>query len=87
MPLNEAKFGIACAITAALLWALCSILVLAMPSLMLSVTEAMVHMQLQEMEWHLNLEGVLVGLLAWVIGAGFSGWLLASIYNRLSMHP
>lgn len=83
MQLNEAKFGIACAITAALLWALCSILVLALPSLMLSVTGSMVHMQLQDMEWHLNLAGALVGLLAWVIAAGFSGWSLASVYNRL----
>lgn len=83
MKLHEVKFGTACAITAALLWVLCTILVLAMPSLILSLTGAMVHMQLQDMGWHLNLAGALLGLLAWVLAAGFSGWLLASVYNRL----
>ena len=41
------------------------------------------NMQLQDMGWHLTLVGALWGLVAWAVVAGFSGWLLATIYNRL----
>tara|TARA_R100001369_G_scaffold476_1_gene1416 strand:+ start:1564 stop:1719 length:156 start_codon:yes stop_codon:yes gene_type:complete len=43
----------------------------------------MVHMQLNEMGWHLTLTGVVIGLVAWFVAAGIAGWLLAAIYNRL----
>tara|TARA_R110002074_G_scaffold176806_1_gene340287 strand:+ start:3312 stop:3467 length:156 start_codon:yes stop_codon:yes gene_type:complete len=43
----------------------------------------MVHMQLNEMGWHLTLAGVVIGLVAWFVVAGIAGWLLAAIYNRL----
>ena len=83
MTLNAFKFGMASAITAAILWLVCSLLVMVMPSMMLSMSGEMVHMQLNEMSWHLTLTGVVIGLVAWVVAAGIAGWLLAAIYNRL----
>ena len=83
MTLNAFKFGMASAITAAILWLVCSLLVMLMPSMMLSMSGEMVHMQLNEMSWHLTLTGVVIGLVAWVVAAGIAGWLLAAIYNRL----
>ncbi|EDY86437.1 hypothetical protein GP5015_355 [gamma proteobacterium HTCC5015] len=50
---------------------------------MLSMSGEMVHMQLNEMGWHLTFTGVVVGLVAWSVSAGIAGWLLAAIYNRL----
>ena len=83
MPLNAFKFGMASAITAAILWLACSLLVMLMPSMMLSMSGEMVHMQQNEMGRHLTLTGVVIGLVAWFVVAGIAGWLLAAIYNRL----
>lgn len=83
MTLNAFKFGMASAITAAILWLACSLLVMLIPSMMLSMSGEMVHMQLNDMGWHLTLMGVVIGLVAWFVAVGISGWLLATIYNRL----
>lgn len=83
MKLHAFKFGLACSICAIVLWVICSVLVAVMPAMMMSMSGDMVHMQLQDMGWHLTLVGALWGLVAWAVVAGFSGWLLATIYNRL----
>ncbi|MCG8383871.1 MAG: DUF5676 family membrane protein [Gammaproteobacteria bacterium] len=83
MKLNAMKFGLACAISAVVLWIICSLLVMAMPAMMLSMSGDMLHMQLQDMGWHLTLAGAFWGLVAWAFVAGIAGWLLATIYNRL----
>jgi len=82
MTLNAFKFGMASAITVAVLWLVCSALVMVMPTVMLSMSGDMLHMQLNNMGWHLTLAGILKGLLAWSVVAGVAGWLLAVIYNR-----
>ena len=83
MKLHAFKVGLACSISAIVLWVICSVLVAVMPAMRMSMSGDMVHMQLQDMEWHLTLAGALWGLVAWAVVAGFSGWLLATIYNRL----
>jgi len=83
MKLNAVKFGIASSISAAVLWTICTLLVMMMPTMMLSMSGDMLHMQLQEMGWHMTLAGALLGMVSWVVLAGVAGWLLATIYNRL----
>jgi hypothetical protein len=83
MNINALKFGLACAISASVLWVICSLLVMALPSMMLSMSSDMLHMQLTDMGWHLTLIGAVKGLVAWFIAAGVAGWLLAATYNRL----
>ena len=83
MPFNAIKFGLACTITTSVLWVVCSLLVMGIPSMMLSMSGDMVHMQLADMGWHLTFIGAVKGLVAWFIAAGVAGWLLATTYNRL----
>lgn len=83
MKLVALKFGIASAISAAVLWVICSAFVILMPEMMLSLSGDMLHMRLHDMGWHLTLAGVTKGLIAWCVVAGITGWLLAAIYNRL----
>ncbi|MEQ9209654.1 MAG: DUF5676 family membrane protein [Pseudomonadales bacterium] len=83
MKLHAYKFGIASAISASILWIICSLLVMLMPSMMLSMSGDMLHMQLNDMGWHLAFIDVVKGLIAWSVSAGIAGWLLATIYNRL----
>ena len=74
MKLFPSKFGLSCALTAALLWIACSALVLMLPTAMLSLSGDMFHMQLAEMGWHLTWKSVVAGL---------TGAMFAAIYNRL----
>lgn len=83
MKLHAYKFGIASAISASILWIICSLLVILAPSMMLSLSGDMLHMQLNDMGWHLAFVGVAKGLIAWSVTAGIAGWLLATIYNRI----
>lgn len=83
MKLHAYKFGIASAISASVLWVICSLLVMLLPSMMSSMSGDMLHMQLNDIGWHLTLIGVAKGLVAWFVLAGIAGWLLAAIYNRL----
>ena len=69
MKLHAFKFGLACSISAIVLWVICSVFVAAMPAMMMSMSGDMVHMQLQDMGWHLTLVGALWGLVAWAVVA------------------
>ncbi|WP_339674326.1 DUF5676 family membrane protein [Dasania marina] len=83
MKIHAIKFGMASAISASVLWIICSVLVVLIPSMMLSMSGDMLHMQLNDMGWHLTFMGVVKGLLGWSVMAGVTGWMLAAIYNRL----
>ncbi|MAZ89949.1 MAG: hypothetical protein CL693_20120 [Cellvibrionaceae bacterium] len=82
MKIQSIKFGVACALSASLLWTACSVLVIVFPSMMLSMSGDMLHMDLMEMKWHLTTWGFVQGLMGWFIATGVGGWLIAAIYNR-----
>lgn len=83
MKLNAFKFGLAAAISFALAWILCSLMVWMMPSMMINMTSNMMHTDWSQMGWQLTFSGMLIGLIGWSVAAGFCGWLLAAIYNKL----
>jgi nitrate/nitrite transporter NarK len=65
MKLNTITFSIACAISASILWVICSLLVMAIPTMILSMSADMLHIQLDNMGWHLSFLGVVIGLVGW----------------------
>ncbi len=77
------KCGLASAITFAILWIVCSIIVWLLPSQMMAMSGHMVHANFDHVGWNLSFSGVLLGLIAWSFLAGISGWLIAIIYNLL----
>lgn len=81
MKINPKFFGLASAITTAIVWVLCSAIVFMMPSPMMNMSGHMVHANLGDMNWTLSFTGVLVGLVAWSLFALIFGWVLAYIYN------
>lgn len=83
MKLDAMKFGIASALTAAVLWIACTLLVWALPLAMTAMGGHMMHMNPTAMGWVLSAYGVIVGGVAWIVVAGITGWLLATFYNRL----
>ena len=83
MKLDAVKFGVSTAIAFALVWIVCSLLVLSLPSLMMNMSGHMVHGDLSSMGWHMTGIGFLAGLFAWSFVAGITAGLVAYIYNKL----
>jgi len=83
MKLEAAKFGVATAITFALIWIICSTLVALMPTAMMGASGNMTHGDFGGMSWSLHWGGFVVGGILWVLFAGVTAWLIAVIYNKL----
>ena len=84
MKINAVNFAIASALTAAIVWIICSLLVWTVPGGMMNATTNMVHMDMARTGWTISFMGVVLGLFAWSIFAGIFAWLLATIYNLLT---
>ena len=84
MKLNPIALAIASALTIAIIWTLCSLLVFALPSMMSSMTGHMIHTHLESFTWMLTWTGYLIGLISWSVWAAITGWLLAVVYNRMA---
>ena len=83
MKLDAGKFGMAAAIVTAIVWTICSAVVLAMPAGSMQMTGYMMHADVGPMTWAFSGVGFFVGLLVWTVLAGLVAWALAAIYNRL----
>lgn len=84
MKINASRFAFAGAITTAIVWTVCSLMVWMMPGAMLSTTGHMFHMDMNKFGWMLSPVGFFWGLIVWSVSAGIFAWLLAAIYNRLT---
>jgi cell division protein FtsX len=84
MKINSLSFGLAGAITTAITWTICSLLVWMMPGPMMSTTGQMVHMDMTTLGWMLSPMGFFWGLIVWSLFVGVFGWILATIYNILT---
>lgn len=82
MKLNANKLALAAAISFAVLWVLCSLLVVSFPNQSMHVSNAMMHSSMS-WQWDMQWLGLLIGLIAWSLTAGVSAWLIATIYNCL----
>lgn len=78
------QFALASAITAAVVWSICSLMVALIPESMMQMTAHMLHVNLAYMTWTLTWSGFLLGLLSWSAFSGAVGLVLALVYKRLS---
>ena len=84
MKINSLNLALASAITAAIVWTICSLLVWMMPGVMMNTTGNMVHIDMTKSGWMLSPLGFLWGLIVWSLFAGIFAWLLATVYNLLT---
>ena len=82
MKIDASRLALALGGTTAVLWILCSILVVLFPGSMMSMTGSMLHADTQSFGWSLTLAGFLMGLVCWTVWAMAVGWLIGEIYNR-----
>lgn len=83
MKLNANALGLSAVVTVAILWVLCSLVVVLLPGMSMNMSGYMMHTNFSGMQWSMNLTGFLAGLVIWAVFAYVTGWLLATIYNRL----
>ncbi len=84
MKLDAYKLGLATAITLAVVWVICSLLVLALPALMMQMGGHMLHTDLGAAQWTLHWPGFIIGLVLWSLLGGLLVWAVAAVYNRLA---
>ena len=84
MKINSLKFGLASAVTVAVVWIICSLLVWLMPGAMMNMTTNLFHMEMGKSGFVISPIGVLWGLIGWSLLAGIFAWILATIYNLLT---
>ena len=83
MKLDAYKLGLATAIILAVVWVICSLLVLALPALMMQMGGHMLHADLGTAQWTLHWPGFIIGLILWSLLGGLLVWAVAAAYNRL----
>lgn len=74
----------ASAVSAAVVWIICSLLVWMMPGAMMSVTTNLFHMEMGKSGFVISPMGVFWGLVGWSLFAGIFAYILATAYNLLS---
>lgn len=84
MKINALNIALASAITTAIVWIICSLLVWSMPGAMMNLSGNMMHMELGKVGWMLSPVGVIWGLFGWSLSVGIFAWILATIYNLLT---
>jgi hypothetical protein len=83
MKLDAGKFGLAAAAALAVIWIICSIIVLLLPGVSMMAGSSMMHADFGEANWNMHFAGFLAGLVLWPLTAGAAAWLTVAIYNRM----
>lgn len=83
MQLHPFKLALAAAITAALLFVACWLLVAAFPEAATTATEHMLHVSMENIPWDMSPAGLVLGAISWSAGTCAAIWLTAVTYNRL----
>ncbi|MBC8242326.1 MAG: hypothetical protein ISR50_16575 [Alphaproteobacteria bacterium] len=83
MKLDAVKLGVATAIVFAVIWVICSILVVLIPGPMMQMSGHMVHADLSNQGWSMHWTGFFTGLILWSAIAALLVWAIAQLYNRL----
>ena len=82
MKLNVNALANAAMVSAAIFWVVCSLLVVLVPSMMMTMTGHMLHLDMQAHSWLLTGYGFVIGLIIWTALAWVIGWMIGTFYNR-----
>ena len=84
MKINALNIALASAITTAIVWIICSLLVWSMPGAMMNLLGNMLHMEMGKGGFMLSPISIIWGLVAWSLFVGIFAWILATVYNLLT---
>ncbi len=81
--IESVTLGFSVAITAAIAWTICSIVVAIAPEQTLAVTRDLFHVLSGNVQWGVTWGGYMMGLCGWSVGAGIFAWICGVLYNRM----
>ncbi len=84
MKFNPTALAFSLAITTAILWTICSLIVAIVPGFAMDMTGHMMHSDLGAITWTMTITGFVIGLAIWSVSALVTGWLIATCYNRFA---
>lgn len=84
MKLDTRALAYGVALSAAIAWIICSILVALAPTASMVVSKDMFHLAGQEIAWGLTWGSFLVGLVGWTVLSGLFAALCGGLYNRFA---
>lgn len=82
MKLKPVALAVGAAVAFAIIWSLCSAFVVLAPGSADAIFAAMMHADMPMMR--VTLDGFLIGLVGWVLGAAVTALALALCYNALA---
>jgi len=83
MKLDATKLGFATGIVFAIIWVICSALVVLLPDMMMQMSGHALHADMGTAHWTMTWMGFVVGLVIWSVLGGVIAWAIAAVYNRL----
>lgn len=84
MKLDTRALTLAAAVVAAVLYALCALLIALAPEATMRVAGYLMHVDLGGISRPISWGGVLAGLTAWTAASAACAYALAELYNRLA---
>lgn len=84
MKLDTGLFVISVVLVTAVLWVICSLIVLLYPQTSTFFAETMMHLAPGQIQLEMSWTGFLSGLCTWGVLAAFGAWLLIFFYDSLS---
>lgn len=83
MKFDAAKLGLSTGIIFGIVWIICSVFVVIVPTGMMQLSGMMIHGNMGNLGWTMNWAGFLFGLVMWSLLAGGLAGAIAALYNRL----
>lgn len=83
MKLDAFRLGVATAIVFAIVWIICSLLVVLLPNAMMQMSGHMLHADLGAARWSMHWAGFAIGLILWSLLPAVLVWAVVATYNRL----
>lgn len=83
MKIDAYRLGMATAVVFAIIWVICSVLVIAIPGPMMQISGNMLHADLRGYGWTMHWGGFFSGLILWSVLPGLLVAAIAALYNRL----
>lgn len=83
MKVHPVNFAIAAGAAFAVIWLICSALVVALPSMADDTYRGMMHAGSDMPGMHVTMSGFWIGLFGWALGAALTAGILAVSYNAM----
>ncbi len=85
MIVHRLNLSLSAALATGVIWIVCALFVMVVPQMAARITSGMLHMEALAVVWQLDVAGVVIGGLAWMLLAFALVWLSTFIYQLMDI--